>query len=406
MIRKIILLLGIAMWMISCQQDDLELDSGMQDIKAESQDGIPVKISLSLEDLIDNETGYLPMKSGEEDEVKLKISNLYRIIIMKKIGDKIIIDSMATGTADNSLREWDAASFKQGDNLSDLSLVLTPGEYYLTIFTGFNRLQWSPHIKKGGIVAEGSLDGTHVYACTYGVGTPSYSNVGVKYVSEEIFTGTTRFVVNKTEDLHSNPDPALDNIKITLKRNVTKYRIVLHDYEGVNEKDAFEGNYSEPIIRGNMTALNGTKFVDGLDIWGDPWYDPNTPTTEMEYCTETKSSLISFGNEKYYFSTHGTRVHAPYFFTKEGDDVEVRFSNLRVYFGSNSRYYRYYGTVDATLIHNNIDGMMFMPGNVTDDNTWPPITTMELEMDASNTKPKNPLELFNSYAEFNFLQTP
>jgi hypothetical protein len=392
--------------MASCQQDDLELNLNEEDTKLSNTDGIPVKISLSLEDLIDNEIGYIPMKAGTEDEVKLKISNLYRIIIMKKIGDKIIIDSLATGVADNSLREWDAASFKEGDNLSDLSLILTPGEYYLSIFTGFNRLTWNSHIKKGGVVAEGSLDGTHLYACTYGIGSSSYSNMGVKYISEEIFTGTTHFIVNKTEDLHSNPDPALDNIKITLKRNVTKYRIVLHDYEGVNRNDSFESNYSEPIIRGNMTALNGTKFVDGLDIWGNPWYDQNSPTTEMEYCTETKGSLISFGNEKYYFSTHGTRVHAPYFFSKEGDDVEVRFSNLRVYFGSNSRYYRYYESIDATLIHSNVDGIIFMPGNETDDTDWPPVTTMELEMDASNTKPKNPLELFNSYAEFNFLQTP
>lgn len=406
MIRKIILLLVIAVWMISCQQDDMVLN--IDDVKTENSEGIPVKISLSLEDLIDNETGYIPMKAAteDEDEVKLKISNLYRIIIMKKIGDKIIIDSLATGVADNSLREWDAASFKKGDNLSDLSLVLTPGEYYLSIFTGYNRLTWNSHIKKGGIVADGSSDGTHAYACTYGIGTTSYSNVGVRYISEEIFTGTTHFTVKKTEDLHSSPDPALNNIKITLKRNVTKYRMILHDYEGVEANDAFQGNYTEPIIRGNMTALNGTRFVDGLDIWGDPWYNPDTPTTEMEYCTETKNSMIPFGNEKYYFSTHGTRVHAPYFLSKEGEDVEVRFSNLRVYFGSNSRYYRYNESIDATLIHNNVDGIIFRPGNVTNNSTWPPITNMELEMDDTNTKPKNPLELFNTYAEFNFLQTP
>ncbi|MDR2947755.1 MAG: hypothetical protein LBV71_00975 [Prevotella sp.] len=402
MIRKIILLLGIAMWIISCQQDDQELD--MSGGNTNNGDGIPVKISLSIEDGIDNQTGYIPMKVGTEDEVKLKISNLYRIIIMKKIGNKIIIDSLATGIADNSLREWDAASFKKGDNLSDLSLVLTPGEYYLSIFTGFNKLMWNSHIKKGGVVADDSSDGTHDYACTYGIGATSYSNVGVKYVSEEIFSGTTHFIVNKTEDLHSNPDPVLENIKVTLKRNVTKYRMVLHDYDGVDPNDAFESNFSEPIIRGNMTALNGTKFVDGLDIWGDPWYDQDTPTTEMEYCTETKSSMITFGNERYYFSTHGTRVHAPYFFSKEGDEVEVRFSNLRVYFGSNSRYYRYNETIDATLMHNNVDGIIFTPGSETDDNVWPPVTNMNLEMNGA--KPKNPLDIFNSYAEFNFLQTP
>ena len=402
MIRKTILLLVMAVWMISCQQDDLDIENASPGTK----DGVPVKISLSLGDQIDYETGYKPMKAATGDEVKLKISNLYRIIIMKKIGDKIIIDSLATGVADNSLREWDSASFKEGDNFSDLSLVLTPGEYYLSVFTGYNRLTWNSHIKRGGVVAEGSSDGTHTYACTYGIGQNSYSNVGVKYISEEIFSGTTHFIVNKTQDLHSSPDPALDNIKITLKRNVTKYRMVLHDYEGVHPNDAFEGNTSEPIIRGNMTAINGTKFVDGLDIWGDPWYNPVTPTTEMEYCTETKGSMISFGNDKYYFSTHGTRVHAPYFFSKEGDDVDVVFSEIRAYFGSNQRYYQFYETVNATLIHNNIDGIIFKAGNITDNSGgWPPITNMLLEMDVTNTKPKNPLELFNSYAEFNFLQT-
>ena len=391
--------------MISCQQDEMDLVTGNN--SNEKKDAVPVNISLSIEEGIENETGYIPMKArAENEEVKLKISNLYRIIIMKKIGDKIIIDSLATGVADNSLREWDAASFKEGDNLSNLSLTLTPGEYYLSIFTGYNKLTWNSHIKRGGVVADGSLNGAHTYACTYGIGQESYSNVGVRYIAEEIFSGTTHFIVEKTEDLHSKPNPALDNIKITLKRNVTKYRVVLHDYYGVNSKDAFGSNYSEPIIRGTMTALEGTKFVDGLDIWGDPWYDPNTPTTEMEYCTETKASMIPFGNEKYYFSTHGTRVHAPYFFSKEGDDVKVQFSNMRVYFGSNSRYYIYDGTVDATLIHSNIDGMIFKPGNETDETIWPPVTTMELEMDATNTKQKSPLEIFNSYAEFNFLQTP
>ncbi|MDU1891669.1 MAG: hypothetical protein E6767_13355 [Dysgonomonas sp.] len=402
MIRKIIILLAIAVWIISCQQDDNDFSTG-NDINS-AENGVPVKISLSIEDGIENETGYIPMKAESEDEVKLKISNLYRIIIMKKIGDKIIIDSLATGVADNSLRDWDAASFKKGDNLSNLSLVLTPGEYYLSIFTGYNNMTWNSHIKKGGIVAEGSLNGTHTYACTYGIGAQSYSNVGVKYISEEIFTGTTHFIVNKTEDLHSNPDPALDNIKIKLKRNVTKYRIVLHDYEGVDPYDAFEGNYSEPIIRGNMTALDGTKFVDGLDIWGDPWYNEDTPTTQMEYCLETKNSIISIGKDKYYFSTHGARVHAPFFLTKEGYDVKVRFTNLRVYFGSNSRYYEYNGSVDATLIHNNVDGIVFRPGNETDNSVQPPITNMELEMNGLN--PRSPLEIFNSYAEINFLQNP
>lgn len=397
MTHKIILLLGIVVSMISCQCDDVDTNTN-------DNDGIPVQVSLSIENLIDNDTGYIPMKASRNgDEVKLKISNQYRVIIMKKIGDEIIIDSLATGLVDKMKPSWTFIGFKAGEGLDDLSLILTPGEYYLSVFTGFNFLRWNSHIKKGSVIANGSLDGTHTYACTYDIGTNSYSNFGLKYLGEEVFSGTSHFIVKKTEDLHSSSDPQLDNIKIVLKRNVTKFRIVLHDYEGVDQYNAFLVNYCPPIIRADITAIEG-RFVDGLDIWGNPWYDPDTPTKNMGYCTEALINMIPIeGDGQYYLSTLGARVYAPYFFSKEGDDVKVQLSNFRVNFTDNRRYYKYSGVVETTLVHNNIAGIIFRPGTET-NGEQPPATDMLLEMDGE--KPKNPLEIFNSYAEFNFLQIP
>ncbi|MBK5722258.1 hypothetical protein JGH11_15385 [Dysgonomonas sp. Marseille-P4677] len=401
--QKIIVLLSIAVWMMSCQQDDIGINTERDN---NEKDGIPVKISLSVEDAIDNQTGYVPMTmKRNDDEIKLKISNMYRVIIMKKIGDEIIIDSLATSLVDKSKQSWISIGFKAGENLNDLSLVLTPGEYYISVFTGFNFLEWNSHIRKGGIVANNSLDGTHTYACTYEIGSDSYSNRGIKYLGEEIFSGTTHFTVNKTEDLHSTSNPQLDNMKIVLKRNVTKYRIILHDYVDVDPYNSFFSNYSPPIIRADMVATEG-KFVDGLDIWGNPWYNPEAPTKEMGYCTEALVNMIPIEDDgKYYLSTPNARVYAPYFFSKEGDNVKVQLSNFRVNFAVNQRYYKYSGTIEATLLHNNIDGIIFRPGTETEIiEGSPPATNLVLEMDG--TKPKSPLEIFNSYAEFNFLQIP
>lgn len=391
--------------MISCQQDDLEIAGN--DPKGQSNETVPVKISLSV-DGIQFGTGYEPMKSQKDasDEVKLKISNLYRIIIMKKVEGKIRIDSIATGVVDKSLQTWSSVSFKDGDNFDDLHLELTPGEYYLSVFTGYNRMEWNDHIKRGGVVAEeGVNDGTHAYACTYLVGQSGFINSGMKYLGDEIFSGTTSFIVRKTEDLHSQPDPALENIKIHLKRRVTKYRILLHDPVDQPYYEAFASNYSNPFIVGDVVAVEG-KFVDGLDIWGNPWYNPDAPLLHLNYSTEIKENMISFSDGKYFFSTHGTRVHAPFFFSKEGDDVKVKISNIRAMFSSNSRYYKYFGDpIDATFIHNHIDGIVFRPGTFTEDRTSESaeITHMELEMDG--TKPRSSQDVFtSSYAEYNFLQ--
>lgn len=400
--NKIILLLSISIWLFSCQQNEPDI---LIDDKKGTEEKVPVNISVGFDDLV-FQTDYVPMKNGTDaNEVKVMISKLYRIVLMKEVEDKIIIHSLLTGVTDENIRDWESSSYKAGESLKDIPLVLTPGKYYVTVFTGYTKLTENGNLKEGLIVADATKDGTETFAYTYGIGEKSYSNVGMKYIGQEIFTGHTNFTVKKTEDLHSNADKGLDSINITLNRCVTKYRIILHDTPDQEINNAFANNSSEAIIKAHFTATKG-KFVDGLDIWGNPWYNPQTEMKEIPYCTETKSTMIPIGEDKYFFSTFGARINAPYFFSKEGDDVEVEISNIKVLFGSNSRYYQYYGpNLTAKLIHSNIDGIILKPGEYT-TSTWPPITDLEIEMDDSGTNPRNPLEIFNSYGEYNFLTNP
>lgn len=399
MIRKIIIFLSIGLWMLSCQQSetDIETDKGNN-----SENGIPVKVGVVMGN-ISYQTDYTPMKStkADSDEIKVRISKFYRIVLMKRVEDKIIIHSLMTGVTDPAIVDWGSTAYKAGESLDDIPLVLTPGKYYVTVFTGFNKLKENSNLKEGMVVAQdGISDGTQDYAYTYRVGDGGYSNVGLDYIGEEIFTGSTEFEVKKTEDLHSSSNPALDDIKITLKRCVTKFRIVLNDPPAQSYYESFASNGTEPIIKADIIATNG-KFVDGLDIWGKPWYHPINERKYFKYCIEAKEDMISFPNgNKYYLSTFGSRVNAPYIFSKEGDDVEVEISNIQVLFGSNNRYYEYYGSsVHKELIHSNIDGFMLQPGTYTDESNWPPITELQLLMD-------NTLNIFNSYAEYNYLQNP
>lgn len=399
MIRKIIIFLSIAIWMLSCQQNetDTEIHKGNN-----LEEGIPVKIGIAIDD-ISYQTDYTPMKStkADDDEIKIKISKFFRVILMKKVEDKIIIHSLLKGVTDPSIVDWGATGYKAGENLKDIPLVLTPGKYYATVITGYGKLRENIKLKEGMIVAQdGVSNGREDYAYTYRIGDGGYSNVGLDYIGEEILTGTTEFEVEKTEDLHSSSNPDLDEIKIKLKRCVTKLRIVLNDPPGQSHYESFESNGTESIIKANITATNG-KFVDGIDIWGDPWYDPVNERKNFQYSIETHEDMISFpdGN-KYFFSTYGARVNAPYIFSKEGDDVEVEISNIKVLFGSNNRYYMYYGpNIHKTLIHSNIDGFILQPGTYTDESVWPNITDLQLVMD-------NTLGIFNSYAEYNYLQNP
>ena len=397
MIRKILVLLCITTFMLSCQQDDIYTHTGENE---NNIDGVPVKIGIGMGNL-QYGTDYTAMtKAGNPDEIKVKISKLYRMVLMKEVEDKIIIDKIITRATDLTIRDWESSGYKEGESMSDTTLILTPGKYHITVFTGFKDLTENTNLKEGLIVADATKDGTETYAYTYGIGTTNYSNAGMDYIAEEIFTGYAEFEVKKTQDLHSPSDPALDDVKITLKRRVTKYRIILHDAPGQKPSNSFASNSAEPIIKAHLKAVQG-KFVDGLDIWGNPWYNPVTERKEIEYCTECKSSMIPFpSGDRYYLSTHGARVNAPYFFSKEGDDVVVEISNIQALFGSNSRYYEYYGPpVTATFIHSNIDGFMLRPGTYTNESIWPPITEMEIETD-------NGLSIFNSYAEYNFLQNP
>ncbi|WP_156032915.1 hypothetical protein [Prevotella sp. 10(H)] len=399
MIHKIIILLSLAVWLLSCQQDDADFQSGTGQAKEER---IPVKIGVSLND-IDLNTGYEPMGSLKSDpnEVKLRITNQYRIVIMKKINDKIIIDSIATGLAMRTAG-WGLASFKAGQNFDDLYLELTPGKYYISIFTGQGAMAWNGHIRRGGVVADAVNDGSHTFASTYRTGTKDYSNNGLKYLSEEIHTGTTTFTVRKTEDLHSQPDPALDNIHIKLKRRVTKFRILLEDPQGISRTEAFAYNDASPVIKAVMPAVEG-KYVDGLDIWGEPWYNPDIENKKMTYCTEAMSPMYSHPNgNRYYLSVPiGPRVHSPYFFSKPGDEVKVIITDALVNFKSNERYYVYKGDpIEVTLKHNNVDGIVFNPGYyTTPEPTWPPISDMELKMNGGVHD--NTLGIYNSYAEHN-----
>jgi len=410
--RLIIILLGtMVLFLSSCQQDDEDFGNGIID----NSDEVPVKFSFSMGGGMDFATGYEPMRSAIDtrddsgDMIKAGISNTYKVVFVKKIGSRWILEKTLEIMIDPADKFNEEVYDVTDSTAFSFSTDLRPGEYKVTVFTGIASISWNNDLKPGYVVNDENVPNYPVpYACIYRTVSDGYGflNPGHKYLEEEMFAGTTDFTVKRTEDLHSSS--LISPIFLKLNRKVTKLRILLHYLPSATDKNFF--NSFENGITADVISTNNVTFPIGMDIWSNPYYGPNDTITRMKYgvfCWR-EPQLSSVTGETYLMSMKkgGTKQHSLYYFSDPAKDIVASLANVEVTASSwvNINFSYREPVPNILLKYNHINGVVFRPG----DDTWVKIDkygnnidmiSMDLEVD-SNDKPINAASIFDNYYEY------
>jgi len=370
--QKIIILLGLALAVItSCQNEDniKEIDPIVEEAT------VPVNFSVGFKELIDNSTNYEPFTRAEGDNLPLtKILNDYTVFIIKDVDGRWIMDKKLDKKIKQGYDTHITITPENVNNVIQFETDLRPGTYRMVIFTGVRGLGKHGDLAPGMWVEDDN--GKPKMAFTYAYQTPDYMNSGKRYIQEEVFAGWEPFKVEKTEDLHS--DPLMENVHLTLERKVTKLRILLK-YEKSEGGLNFFNQYTNGVIAQMNTTTGSHAFVDGLDIWGDPYYS-DQPLTEMHYGAFywNEPQTGSDGNQYLMPMKQDMRQHSIFYFSDPDHEVNVKVTNVEVSASSNLGINFVYACEEAesgidtgdpfyiTLKHNTVLGIMFMPGN----NIW------------------------------------
>jgi len=383
MIRYIIFL-GLSLFLlVSCSQDE-ELSYNTDN----TTDVASVTFNLSMDQALLTDTDYTPMKSfeGYDNGTKVIITNAYRAYIIKEVGSKWIIDKILDIQIDTD-DTYNLKTHKVKDNTKfhSFSTDLRPGNYRMTVITGYKSLSWNGTLKEGTIVSDSEDSSIKTpWACTYKpVGSGGYLFEGQRSLPEEIFTNTIPFVIEKTEDLHSIAKPA--TFPVSLHRMVTKLRVLL---KCEDEPSSVNFYPDEPnAITANLETREGKTFCAGLDIWGQPYYEnplygyagQGEYITNLKFivnCWQTPHAPILASNGSSYIMgmSEGSRQYAPFYFSDpNNEEIPITMSQVEVT-GSSSFYLKfvyaypeadaYEDGIDMVLKHNNIYGVVFKPSEV------------------------------------------
>lgn len=397
--NKIIeILTGISVLFSACS----ELDENMNFNKdMESKNAVEVNLSLSFapEVHLDGNTNYQPMSTRAGDSIKSIIANEYKCLVLKEINNIWYVDTLAkpTLTTDPSNSELKIMSTTI---FQDLKLTLRPGHYRILAVLNPRSGEWNPQLVPGTKVKGDGID-TVAHAYKYRFQTGGFANIGKREVKYEIFSGTAEFTVSKTSNLHSNPING--NTHIIFTRKVMQIRFLLKDH--ISPKDSFNFNPTQHTVHATLKATKeGIPFCDGLDCWGDAYYNHIKPTTELPICTDLdtpwRTSTSSKTKERYKMISSHVTIYSPFVFTDVNTQVPYQLENIKIIgqSGGDGFVYIYPEPIrNLQLKNDTIQQVVFQTTDIVDNHIVEPQRQVTLE----HLKEESSKELFGPYYECN-----
>lgn len=366
-----------------------------------------VKVSLSLSSLpeleIEGNTDYRPMGTRAGNNIQSKIYNKYKCLVLKRIGEKWYVDSLLNRTLTNIYEapyEDKTLDITKDFKFNDLQLTLRPGHYRLLVVLNSKAVKWNQNLIPGAVVKNEADTVTHAYTYALQTSIKHYINYNKIQLNREIFAGTAEFTVNKTSDLHS---PSISgDTRIPLKRKVMQLRFMLKDYEinTINFRD------TQHTIHTFLVPTDPEKpLCDGLDCWGDPYYNHKTPTMSMELITDLHDNWrLADNGEQYKIAAYNVTKFSPFIFSDNSKTIPYQLERIKVLgkAGAGELTYEYPQTIpDLVLKDNSIQQIMFQ---VTDNikeygDQW--LVTLEYLKEESKNQ-----NLFPSNYECNITSNP
>lgn len=361
------------------------------------EEKVDVCLSLSLapETQIEGNTEYQPMSARAAGNIRAKIRIPYKCLILKKIDNKWYVDSLI----DRKLTDaspWTTLEVTGDTKFNDLQLSLRPGHYRILAVLNPSSVEWNSRLVPGAVVCNGPDSITHAYAYRFQRST-DFINHGKRELGYEIFAGTAAFTVEKTPDLHSNP--VNGNTHINFTRKLMQMRFLLKD-----QTSSLGFNFEETphFIFATLEADDPNRpFCDGLDCWGNPYYNHIPSTTELPICTSIDASWrkAKNGNQYKMISSHVT-IYSPFVFTDSTCQVPYHLKDIMIagQSGQGGFTYVYKKSIpDLILKHNTIQQIVFR----TTDEVDPDISKPQLQVTLEYLKDESEEDLFDPYYECN-----
>lgn len=360
--RIIGMLCGICILLLACSEQE-ENNSVVNDAIM-GKEKVDVRLSLSsipgME--IEGNTDYRPMSTrAEEEKIHAKIANVYKCLVMKEIGGKWYVDTLTQRTlADGS--PWKEVEVKESTVWKDLQLTLRPGHYRVLVVLNPNSGKWNPALVPGAVVKGEADTVAHAYTYNYQQ-SDKYANFGKRQVRYEMFAGSAEFTVKKTSDLHSNP--VNGNTHITFFRKVMQMRFLLKNYDSPD----FNFSNTQHTVYATLKATEpGKFFCDGLDCWGDAYYNQQQPTTKIEMCTDLDPNwrLSGVNGEEYKISSSHVTVLSPFIYTDSTTTVPYLIDEIKItgQVGYGGYTYYYLSQIPELVLKNNtIQQVVFQTTN-------------------------------------------
>lgn len=369
---------------------------------------VTVRLTLSSipEIQIDGNTDYRPTSTrADEGNVRALIENKYKCLVIKEIDNKWYVDTVIEPTLMNSSES--SMKVMEDTKFKDLELTLRPGHYRVLAVLNPKGGKWNDNLVPGTVV-KGEAD-TVAHAYTYRFQTNSiYANFERREIPYELFTGTADFRVEKTSDLHSLA--VNGNTDIALTRKVMQLRFLLKDHDAwvppvpPDTVSRIKYNFSDTqhTLKATLQATQPDKpFCDGLDCWGDAYYNHQTPTLELPICTDLDPDWrLANNNEQYKMISHHVTIYSPFVFADDTKTVPYQLDNLRItgQAGGDGFVYVYKKPIGELVLKNNsIQPVVFQTTSEADHHIAAPQTQVTLEYLADESAQ----ELFGAYYECN-----
>lgn len=385
------MLAGICILLLACSER--EDNDSLINNSIMGKDKVTVNLSLSSIPAIqvDGNTDYQPVTRATGD-IRSIIANNYRCLVMKKIGSKWYVDTLTNRNLTDAGR-WAEVEVTDDTKFKDLQLTLRPGHYRVLVVLNPQSGKWNTGLVPGAVV-KGEAD-TVAHAYTYSFQTDDhYANLGKRQVRYEIFAGTAEFTVEKTSDLHSAP--ANGNTHITFTRRVMQLRFLLKDHKSVPNE--FNFSKTQHTVYATLKATNpDVPFCDGLDCWGNAYYNHTTPTRELEICTDIDSNwrMAKTGTQYKMISGHVT-IYSPFIFADDSKEIPYQLEKVKIagQSGQGGFVYVYPPSIPNLILTNNtIQPIVFQTTGEVDGE----IAAPQLQVTLEYLKEESSKESFDTY---------
>lgn len=364
------------------------------------KESINVRLSLSSIPEIQTEgnTDYRPMFTRAEGNIRAKIAKEYKCLVMKELNEIWYVDTLMKPSLSENVNWRNIIEVRDDTKFNDLELTLRPGHYRVLVVLNPRFTIWNPNLVPGAFVKNEPDTITHAYTYYYQP-LSIYGNQGKLELHEEIFVGTADFIVEKTSDLHSAS--VKGNTTITLTRKVMQFRFLLKNQpsDGTNK---FNFKNTPHTLHATLKApASGQPFCDGLDCWGNAYYNRHNPTREMNICTSLLGKWhTAITGQEYQMIGPGSTIYSPFVFSDNTKKVPYQLEKIKIYgqSGSDGFVYVYNQPIpDLVLENNTIQQIVFRTTEEVDTEASKPQRQVTLEY----LKEESAQNLFNSYYECN-----